>query len=272
MTWGLPPGQYAPNPGAGQSKTFQVPGTDPQSQIFNDPAFQALKNLLSAQGISDAAHLRGAIQQALIQFGSVPDLPQDVLANSGLDTGATSELAKNNPFSVLSRLAQSYQDQQDASKNQLAARGILSSGETGYQLGRLGQAQAGAQYDATNNLLGNIGSLNDTYAAGRQAAAQQLANGALTAENTVAQNGGGQASTVTATWDPATGTYVDVNGGHYDPSGNPVALPTGDTTPPPATANFGGGLGATTTMPQDTYTPSAALGSGTGARQIRSGV
>jgi len=50
-------------------------------------------------------------------------------------------------------------------------------------LGRLGQNQAGQQYDATSGLLGNIGTLNDQYAAGRQAAAQQLAGGAMTAES-----------------------------------------------------------------------------------------
>lgn len=227
-----------------KTMTFSVPGTDPQSQIFDDPAFQTLKNLLSAQGISDASHLRGSIQQALISFGAVPQLPQDVLDNSGLDSAGTAELAKNNPFSVLSRLAQSYDDQQLADKNQLAARGILSSGETGYQLGKLGQAQAGAQYDATNSLLGSIGQFNDAYAQGRQQAAQQLAQGALTAESTVAANGGGAPTSVTATWDPATGTYVDPSGNRYDQSGNRVSLPGPTQTPAPSNTPGTSGVAA----------------------------
>ncbi len=184
---------------------------------------------MSAQGISDAAHLRGAIQKALIQFGAVPDLPGDVLQNAGLDTAGTGALAANNPFSVLKGLQQTYQQKQDATKNQLAARGILSSGETGYQLGNLGQQQGQDTYNATNSLLSGIGGLNDQYVAGQQAAAQQLAQGALTAENTAAASGlgAGSGSGTTANWDPSTGLYKDANGGYYDRSGNPVSFNTG---------------------------------------------
>lgn len=256
---------YAAGYGAGftpapSNKTITVGGgtNDWANQILNDPAFMNLKNLLSAQGISDAAHLRGAIQQALIGFGDVPNLPSDVLANTGLDTAGTAELAKNNPFSTLARLNQAYQDQQSASKNQLAARGILNSGETGYQLGRLGQQQAQNQYDVTNSLLGNIGNLNDAYVAGRQAAAQQLANGAIGAENTAAQNGGSSGgSGVTATWDPATGTYVDPTGNHYDPSGNPVSF-----TPPSTNQAYTPDIAPAPAGAAGVATPGVAAGSG----------
>lgn len=217
-----------------QTITIGTGTPDYASAIENDPAFLSLKNLLSAQGIGNAASLRGALQQALIQFGDVPNLPSNVLTDSGLDTSGTAALAKNNPFSVLKQLAQTYQQKQDATKNQLAARGILSSGETGYQLGQLGQQQAQDQYNATNSLLGNIDQLEAQYAAGQQAAAQQLAQGALTAENTAAQSGTVPTTgTVTATWDPATGTYVDANGNHYDPSGNPISF---TPQPPPQTS------------------------------------
>ena len=223
-------------PPALKSITIGKGTNDYANSILNDPAFGILKNTLSAQGISDAAHLRGAIQQALIQFGAVPNLPTDVLSSTGLDTAGTQSLADANPFSTLKRLAQSYQDQQDAAKNQLAARGILSSGETGYQLGRLGQQQAGAQYDATNSLLGSIGTLNDQYLAGQKDAASKLASGALTAEGYAAgfdKNGAYSGSSgtpgVTATWDPSTGLYKDPTGNYYDQNGNPVAFnaPTG---------------------------------------------
>lgn len=209
--------------------------------IDNDPAYAQLKNALSSAGISDAAHLRGAIQQALIQFGAVPNLPTDVLQTTGLDTAGTQALADNNPFSTLKQLQQSYQDQTDSAKNQLAARGILSSGETGYQLGRLGQQQGQAQYNATNSLLGNIGSLNDQYVQGRQAAAQQLATGAFTAEqNAAAANAGAPSgSGVTATWDPSTGLYKDPNGNYYNQGGNAVSLPS--TAPSAAPPPLAGG-------------------------------
>lgn len=238
------------NGNASAPNTITVGGGIPDyaSAIENDPAYTALKNLLSAQGISDAAHLRGAVQQALIQFGDVPNLPQDVLSSSGLDVGGTRAQAQSNPFSVLKSLAQKYQQQQALTKNQLAARGILSSGETGYQLGRLGQQQAQDQYNLTSNLLGNIDTLETQYAAGRQAAAQQLANGALTAENNVV-NSGVAPQTVSATWDPTVGLYRDANGNLYDPSGNSVSLPgptgTGTTTPPAPTPPLNSGAAAT---------------------------
>jgi hypothetical protein len=205
--------------------------------ILNDPAYKQLRDSLSAAGIADASHLRGAIQQALIGFGAVPNLPAEVLQNTGLDTAGTQALADNNPFSTLKRLQQTYQDSQDATKNQLAARGILNSGETGFQLGRLGQTNAQNTYDATSGLLGSIGSLNDQYAAGRQAAAQQLAQGAFSAESNAAASNAGAAPGITATWNPATGTYVDPAGNHYDQGGNPISMP--GSTPPPLNTGVG---------------------------------
>jgi hypothetical protein len=200
---------------------------DPATQIWNDPAFQQLKNSLSAQGIADAAHLRGALQSALVQFGSVPNLDPSILQATELDTSGTQALADNNPFSTLKQLAQKYQTSTDAEKNQLAARGILSSGETGYQLGNLGQQQATDQYNATNSLLGGIGSLYDQYVSGQNAAANQLSQGAFTAEGNAAANNAGGGATVSAVWDPASGTYKDASGNAYDQSGNPIAPPAG---------------------------------------------
>jgi hypothetical protein len=230
------------SPSPASSITLKQTPQDYASQILNDPAFSMLKNSLSAQGISDAAHLRGAIQQALIQFGAVPNLPSDVLQTTGLDTAGTQTLADQNPFSTLKQLQQSYQDQQDAAKNQLAGRGILNSGETGYQLGRLGQQQGLDQYNATNSLLGNIGTLNDQYVAGRNAAAQALAQGSLTAEQTAAANG---STGTTATWDPATGLYRDPSGNYWNPDGTPgtphsAPSPSAPAPPAPAAAPAAG--------------------------------
>jgi hypothetical protein len=247
---GSPAAGGAPAPAPGTSPTttpaatlfpdIKIPGQagkppDYAALIENDPAYQQLKTTLSAQGIASASQLRSAIQQALIQFGAVPDLPGDVAKNAGLDTAGTAALASGNPFSVLAQFAQKYQQDQQQTENQLAARGILSSGETGFQLGKLGQANALGQYNATNSLLGSIGTLNDQYVAGRQAAAQALAQGASTAEaNQVGMNPQptGATGAVTATYDPNTKTWVDSSGNHYDQGGNPVTV-TPSTAPPP---------------------------------------
>lgn len=229
--------------------------TDYATMIQNDPAFMALKNSLSAQGIASAAQLRGAVQQALINFGAVPEnLPSGVLSSTGLDTGLTSQLASQNPFSVLAQLAQQYSTAQDTTKNQLAARGILSSGETGYQLGNLGQANAQQNYNVTNALLGNIGSYNAQYLAGQQAAANQLSQGAFTAESNAAA-GAPSGPTITANYDPSTGLYKDVNSSFYDVNGNPVAMP-----PASGGAYSGSGSGGVSAAPSTAALAPGAAG------------
>ena len=64
--------------GAKIAKAFKGPKLatyqpDYQAILNQDPAFSALKSSLSAQGIQSAAQRRAATNQALIQFGSIPD-------------------------------------------------------------------------------------------------------------------------------------------------------------------------------------------------------
>ena len=66
------------------------------------------------------------------------------------------------------------------------------------------------------------------------------AQGLLTAENTQAVLNPG-APSITATWNPATGTYVDSSGNHYNQSGNPVNL----GAPPGPAMGGSGGVGNT---------------------------
>lgn len=216
---------------AGGSVTAGGGATDWAKLISEDPYFQHLQETLRAGGIANQSQFRAALKQLLEQFGSVPNLPADVLANSGLDTNEVSQLAANNPFSVLKQLQKAYETKQVDAKNSLAARGILNSGETGYQLGNLGHAQAQSQYDATNALLGSIGGLNSTYVQQMQDAANQLASGALTAEqNVAAQNP--TAPSVTATYDPGSGLYRSPDGRYFDANGNPASPHAAAPAPP----------------------------------------
>ena len=64
--------------GGGIARAFRGPKVanytpDYQSIINSDPAFQAIKQGISAQGIADASQRGAATNQALIQFGSVPN-------------------------------------------------------------------------------------------------------------------------------------------------------------------------------------------------------
>jgi hypothetical protein len=61
--------------------------------------------------------------------------------------------------SLLARLMKAAQDARLQTVNQLAARGILSSGETGYQLGELALAQKQAEYDARTGVLSQLNEL-----------------------------------------------------------------------------------------------------------------
>src|SRR5689334_3239915 len=118
---------------------------DYQSIINSDPGFQALKQSLSAQGIQGSASRAAATNQALIQYGAVPDF-SSASEQLGLSPAAlkmlegdidphTAALAAANQFSTEANLKHDEDKAMLALRNNLAARGALSSGEDAYQTG-----------------------------------------------------------------------------------------------------------------------------------------
>jgi len=126
-----------------------------------DPFVAQTQNLFDAQRKADAAQLQAQVQRALIDFGGSPNR-----SNLGLNTQTqpwlstfdptTQALAQQNTqagTSILARLQKQLADANRTSKNQLAARGILFSGETPYQLAENALANKQATYDASRGLL-----------------------------------------------------------------------------------------------------------------------
>lgn len=127
----------------------------------NDPWVQQTKNLFEAQRKAEAAQLQAQAQRAFIDFGGSPDF-----TSLGLTTQTQPWLAYLDPktqglaaantqagTSVMARLQKQLADANRTTVNQMAARGILRSGETGYQLGENALQNKQATYDAGRQLL-----------------------------------------------------------------------------------------------------------------------
>ena len=176
------------------------PGTSPapvdlMSLIANDPLYQQMKGQLGAQDVSDAASRKAAIDRALINWGVVPDSaglqglsPDDLAMLKGDIDPATAALAAKNTsegLSLSSRIAQAHADNLSQLRNSLAARGMLSSGTTGFQTGREDLQNKQASSDALGALLDQINSYIGSYKQGVLGRAGQLGQGASDAANRV---------------------------------------------------------------------------------------
>jgi hypothetical protein len=237
----LPPSYIAPPPAGPHN--FPPDPADPMPTSINyspdymaliqqDPAYMALTQQLSAQGIQDAAQRQAATQQALIQFGMVPDF-SSLAASLGLSPQAiqmlqqdvspeATALANANTASGLSTEAQLQQGQSHAImalRNALAARGAIGSGDNAYRTNLQDQSYAQAQQAALNSLLSGIGGYQTNYLNAQSSEQQQLQAGlqaALEFESSLPQNQGFHLQ-----YDPKTGHYKDASGGQYVVTTNP---------------------------------------------------
>lgn len=216
---------------------------DYQALIMQDPAFAALQQQLSAQGTTDAAQRQAATEQALIQFGMVPDFAQAAtqlglspeslaMLQHDIDPHAAA-LARANTAAGLSTEAGLQQQQEQAImslRNALAAHGALSSGDDAYRTNLQDQSFARAQSDALSHLLASIGGYQQNYLSAQQQADQRRQAGleaAMQFESGLPQNQGFQLH-----YDVRHGFYRDASGNAYHPHRNPdgswtLAGPTG---------------------------------------------
>lgn len=154
-----------------------IPPSQWASQIARDPLYVLAQQQVKAQKDASQAALRASQQQAVIRFGEVPaGLPTDERLGKALDA-TTAKLAKENTQAHLSTVAR-LQDQYDQGYRQgvnaLAARGLLHSGETGYQLGLLQRGLQQSRYGAAQQLLDYLGGQWSGYAQSEAGRQQQL--------------------------------------------------------------------------------------------------
>lgn len=216
--------------GGGVAKAFRGPQLasytpDYQSILNQDPAFSALKQSLSAQGIQDASQRRAATNQALIQYGGLPDfahaaqqlgLSADALKMLQGDIDpATAGLAAHNQFSTEAELQRQENQAMRALRNNLAARGALSSGEDAYQSGNQEHSYEGAQQAALVKLLGALTGYQQNYLTSQQNEQGQL-NQAL--QQVEAQDSGlPQYQGFSLHYNAHKGVYVGPSGETYTP-------------------------------------------------------
>lgn len=144
-----------------------------------------------AEGIADRASRNAGFRRAAIQFGELPDV-QGIAQALGLnlsDLGDvfgsdTAKLAQGNTqagTSTVARLGEAHQDAVRGITNALASRGILRSGETGFQQGRENLNYTRAQYDARNQLLDYLSGLQSGFVNAQRQRQQALAQARLAA-------------------------------------------------------------------------------------------
>lgn len=126
-----------------------------------DPAYLAAL-AAEQQGIQAAdAALRAAQEQAIVGFGD-PGLA-DALGISV--SPQTRQAAEQNPHSTVKRLGEQRDEGQRGIVNNLAAHGILFSGDLGYKTGENQKQYARNVYDQQQSLLGSLGQIGrDTLA------------------------------------------------------------------------------------------------------------
>lgn len=197
---------------------------DYTSQIYGDPNYISLRNLIQAQSAAEAAQRRAAVQQAVINYGAVPQAPGGInsqwwSADLPSTVGALADQNTAAGLSTLARLARWNETQTRQIQNGLAARGMMQSGELGYQLGEQGLGYRQQQYDAAQDLLAKLFGVYSSSASNEQQRQMQLAQLAMQVAGERASN-------------PA---YYTGSGGGGSSGGGSVVTP-----PPSGTSGAGG--------------------------------
>lgn len=182
------------DPLASPAASPTVPGSsipsvqDLQAMINNDPLYKQTQADIAAARIGDQASLTAARQRALTEYGAVPTLTGNettLVGNIAPDINDTvRQLAQQNTQAGLSTVGQlktAYDQNIQALQASLAARGLLSSGETGYQLGQQNNQYQQAGYNALQQLLDTLSGYQSSYLTAEQAREQAIAAAAQAA-------------------------------------------------------------------------------------------
>jgi hypothetical protein len=146
-----------------QSQTITTPGQSWRDLIEGDPLYGQGLSGIRAEGIADAAGRTAGVRSLLTQFGAVPDL-QNALGALGLsgDYGkwlgedvddATRTAAASNEFSVQRDIEDESKDAVAQLRAVLGARGVIRSGQTGWELERERKRKERKKSQALQQLL-----------------------------------------------------------------------------------------------------------------------
>lgn len=153
-----PPREAGPvNPHVVSSLPPGISGTTPHtpSPFDSDPGYQAAVTAEQAGNATLASQLQNLITQRIVAYGD-PSLAGQ--AGFGLDPQAAA-FAQQNYLSgngEKARIDKAHDNARQAIINQLAAHGIVFSGDTGYQIGNADQTYGNQVYDAQQSALADI--------------------------------------------------------------------------------------------------------------------
>jgi hypothetical protein len=187
-----------PPPTGAATGTYNTnaPAPDYMQNILTDPLYQQLQQNLAAQGIAAGQNRKQQTDQALAQFGEIPDLTSSI-QGLGLDPASpmyqmlfgdidptTQDAAKQLTAAGLSTTAGLDRGHQADIQNLLdsmAARGTVQSGGTGVGLGQADRAYSQNQYNARGSLINYLAGVQSAFNQQQQLAQQQLQQGAADA-------------------------------------------------------------------------------------------
>lgn len=194
-------GSILPGTPATISATGTSTGTDPTtpdywSQIVNEPGYMQLQQNLTAQGVQAAQTRKQQTNQALAQFGEIPDLSASI-QGLGLDpnspmyqtlfgdidpsTAQAAQALTQGGLSTTAGLDKQHQTDIGNLLDQMAAHGTVQSGGTGVGLGQADQAYSQNQFNARTSLINYLTGVQSAFNQQQQTAAQQLQQGAADA-------------------------------------------------------------------------------------------
>lgn len=176
-------------------------GGDPGygGMIGTSPDLSGLEAEYGAASRENAASRDAALRRYVISYGQLPDFASLGISDSakGFLKNAlnqqTRDLAAKAEAEGLSIHARQAKDNMVASRRipaTLAGRGLLRSGQTGYDLGEQGQNYKITQYDTLNELLGNVEGTVGNYMSGERERAIALAQARIAAAYDAYQNYG----------------------------------------------------------------------------------
>lgn len=174
------------------------PGYTPDygNLIATDPLYLQNQANLKSQSVNDAASRKASTDQALINFGEIPDF-NNAITGLGLDpnspmykmlfgdvdpaTQTSAQGLTNAGLSTVAQLAQGHKKNLNDLMDNLAARGIVRSGATGAGTGLENQSYLGNQFNARNTLLQYLAGVQSAFTQSENARQSQLAQSATDA-------------------------------------------------------------------------------------------
>lgn len=218
-------------------------GNSLYSSAINSPWYQQALAATRALDAAAAASRKSGVQQALIQFGLVPEGFNDQYGDVDATTRSLAEANTTSGISMYARLKQALADAQRDSSRRLAAKGLRRSGTRGYQMRRNQLGYDQSYSDAVSKLLSGVNSLYGNYANSTYQSQMNLAQALANAINNMSSwsvpsvgattsspssSGGGWGGGSGATYGTASSYYgpaAGTPGGGYTSGLKPLLMP-----------------------------------------------